>query len=130
MVQSPDMLLQFFKAQELEALLKTFVRDLLQPGVRETSDQLVGTFVSSAGSRITAGDIIERIDGRPLTADVDFYALLNRKVGALTLLSMLDPRTNARWDESVKPIAAREESELLYRRWVRRRRAGGWTGSS
>lgn len=48
-------LLQFFKQRELEALLKTFVRDLLQPGVRETSDQLVSTFVSSAGSRITGG---------------------------------------------------------------------------
>ncbi|MBK7858224.1 MAG: YihY/virulence factor BrkB family protein [Archangiaceae bacterium] len=48
-------LLQFFKQRELEALLKGFVRDLLQPGVREASDQLVNTFVSSAGSRITGG---------------------------------------------------------------------------
>src|SRR6185436_1555845 len=46
-------LLQFFKARELETLLKSFVRDLLSPGVRETSDQLIGTFVSSDGSRIT-----------------------------------------------------------------------------
>ena len=98
-------------------------------GVR-VAEVVAGGPVDKAESRITAGDIIERIDGRPLTADFDFYALLNRKAGELTLLSMLDPRTNARWDESVKPIAAREESELLYRRWVRRRRAGGWTGSS
>jgi membrane protein len=48
-------LLQFFKQRELEALLKGFVRDLLQPGIREASDQLVNTFVSSAGSRITGG---------------------------------------------------------------------------
>jgi tricorn protease len=91
-------------------------------GVR-VAEVVAGGPVDKAGSRITAGDIIERIDGRPLTADVDFYALLNRKVGELTLLSMHDPRTNARWDESVKPIAAREEGELLYQRWVRRRRA-------
>jgi membrane protein len=48
-------LLQFFKQKELEALLKTFVRDLLQPGVREQSDQLVNIFISSAGSAITGG---------------------------------------------------------------------------
>jgi membrane protein len=47
--------LQLFKQQELESLLKGFVRDLLQPGVREQSDQLVNIFVSSAGSRVTGG---------------------------------------------------------------------------
>ena len=44
-------------------------------------------------------------------------------MGKLTLLSVLDPDTDTRWEEPVKPIGARAENELLYRRWVRRRRA-------
>ncbi len=89
-------LLQWFKAQELETLLKGFVRDLLQPGVRETSDQLVNTFVSSAGSRITgtlsfaillfsAGLLLRHLDAslnevwavtrrRPLLVSIGLYA--------------------------------------------------------
>jgi len=53
---------------------------------------------------------------------MDFYDLLDRKAGKLTLLSLLDPSKDERWDESVKPISAGEEGELLYRRWVKDRR--------
>jgi C-terminal processing protease CtpA/Prc len=91
-------------------------------GVR-IAEVVEGGPVDKAASRIEAGNVIERIDGQPLTPDIDFYALLNRKVGKLTLLSVLDPRTNARWDEPVKPINGRAENELLYKRWVRERRA-------
>src|SRR5207237_9879297 len=66
---------------------------------------------------------IEKIDGEPIRPQMDFYALLNRKVSRLTLLSVFDPATNARWDEPVKPIGAGAENELLYQRWVRQRRA-------
>ena len=79
--------------------------------------------LDKAASRIEAGHIIEEIDGDPIMPQMDFYALLNRKVDKLTLLSVLDPDTGDRWNESVKPINGRAESELLYRRWVRRRRA-------
>ena len=48
--------------------------------------------------------------------------LLNRKVGKPTLLSLLDPRTNTRWDERVKPISGGAENDLLYERWVKQRR--------
>ncbi|MEJ2215267.1 MAG: S41 family peptidase [Gemmatimonadota bacterium] len=75
-----------------------------------------------AGSKIRAGDILERIDGQAITPDMDFYALLNRKVGKLTLLSLTNG-TGEHWDETVKPIGAGAEHELMYKRWVRRRRA-------
>ena len=54
---------------------------------------------------------------------MDFYKLLNRKAGKFTLLSVYDPASNKRWDETVKPIDGGEEGELLYKRWVRQRRA-------
>lgn len=44
-------LVQYFRAQQLEAALKSFVRDLLAPGVREQSDQLVDIAVSATASR-------------------------------------------------------------------------------
>jgi tricorn protease len=78
--------------------------------------------VDKAASKIRAGHVIEKIDGQPLTATLDFYQLLNRKVGKLTLLSVFDPAAGTRWDETVKPITGGEESQLLYRRWVKNRR--------
>jgi C-terminal processing protease CtpA/Prc len=48
--------------------------------------------------------------------------MLNRKAGKLTLLSVYDPATKARWDESVKPVSLGAENELLYKRWVKNRR--------
>ncbi|HTQ28803.1 MAG TPA: S41 family peptidase, partial [Puia sp.] len=73
-------------------------------------------------SKIKAGDIIEKIDDIPITADVDHYKLLNRKAGKLTLLSIYDPAAGKRWEETMKPISLDAEYELLYNRWVRNRR--------
>jgi len=70
-------------------------------------------------SRVKAGDIIEKIDGEAITADMDWNRLLNRKSGKLTLLSVYNPATKERWDESLKPITTTEENTLLYKRWVK-----------
>jgi Tol biopolymer transport system component len=78
--------------------------------------------LDKASSRIRAGHIIEKIDGQLLTDSLDFYQMLNRKVGKLTLLSVYDPATDTRWEESVKPISGGAENELLYKRWVNNRR--------
>ena len=75
-----------------------------------------------AASRVKTGCILEKIDGEAIPDTVDFYALLNRKSGKITLLSLYNPVTSERWDESVKPIASGTANELLYRRWVKNRR--------
>ena len=54
---------------------------------------------------------------------MDFYKLLNRKAGKYTLISVFDPAANKRWDETVKPVTRADENELMYKRWVRVRRA-------
>lgn len=72
----------------------------------------------SAGSKIKVGHIIEQIDGVAITPQMDYAQLLNRKAGKYTLLSILDPTTNTRYEETVKPISMNDENELLYRRWV------------
>lgn len=78
--------------------------------------------LDNAKSKIRAGHIIEKVDGIDITPEIDFYALLNRKIGKLTLLSVLDPTTNTRFEETLKPISRGEENELLYKRWVENRR--------
>lgn len=79
--------------------------------------------VDLAASTVKAGHVIEAIDGTRIDASLDFYKLLNRKTGKLTLLSVYDPASSKRWDEAVKPVSGGEEAELLYKRWVRQRRA-------
>jgi Tol biopolymer transport system component/C-terminal processing protease CtpA/Prc len=87
------------------------------------AEVIQGGPVDLAASTIKAGHIIEAIDGVPIDQSMDFYKLLNRKTGKLTLLSVFDPAANKRWDEPVKPVSGGEEGELLYKRWVRNRRA-------
>lgn len=78
--------------------------------------------LQKAGTKIKAGHIIEKIDGEAIDADTNPYALLNRKSGKPVLLSLLDPATNTRWDETVKPISQGAEDEMLYERWIKTRR--------
>jgi tricorn protease len=76
----------------------------------------------NALSRVKAGHVIEKIDGVAIAPTQDYHALLNRKAGKLTLLSLLDPATNTRYEQTLKPITRGQENELLYRRWVENRR--------
>ncbi len=86
------------------------------------SEVIEGGPIDKATSRIKAGNIIEKIDGLELTDTMDFYSVLNRKTGKLTLLSVYNPASGERWEESVKPIGIGEANELLYKRWVKNRR--------
>jgi Tol biopolymer transport system component len=79
--------------------------------------------VDLAASTTRAGHVVEAIDGTRIDASSDFYRLLNRKAGKFTLLSVYDPASNRRWEETVKPVGGGDEGELLYKRWVRQRRA-------
>ncbi|NLH77732.1 MAG: peptidase S41 [Acidobacteria bacterium] len=92
------------------------------PGLR-VAEVLAGGPLDKAGIKVKAGHVVEKIDGQALDRTVDHYRLLNRKAGQLVLLSVLDPATGARWEETVKPVSLGEEGALLYQRWVLARRA-------
>jgi Tol biopolymer transport system component/C-terminal processing protease CtpA/Prc len=96
--------------------------DYAGPGLK-VAEILSGGPLDKAALKIRAGHIIEKIDARALDGTVDHSQLLNRKAGQLTLLSVYDPATQKRWDEAVKPITLGQENGLLYRRWVKARRA-------
>lgn len=100
-------------------------------GLFYTNDTLPGLTISEvidrspvikAGSRVKAGTVIEQIDGEAITGRDEPARFLNRKAGRNVLLSLYDPMTGKRWEETVKPITRSEENELLYRRWVERNR--------
>lgn len=110
-------------ASDATASLGFFVDyDHAGPGLK-VAEVLSGGPLDKAALKIRAGHIVEKIDGLALDGSVDHYKLLNRKAGQLTLLSVHDPATKTRWEEAVKPISMGEEGALLYRRWVKARRA-------
>ncbi|MBI5442066.1 MAG: PDZ domain-containing protein, partial [Deltaproteobacteria bacterium] len=79
--------------------------------------------LQQAGSKVRAGVVITAIDGKTIAPGADWYPLLNRKAGTRVRLSLLDPASQKRWEESVKPISWDDQASLLYARWVRSRRA-------
>jgi len=79
--------------------------------------------LQSSETKVGVGTVIEAIDAHQIAAGENWYPLLNHKAGSLIRLSLFDPTTGKRWQETTKPISQRAESELLYLRWVRSRRA-------
>lgn len=71
---------------------------------------------------VKAGCIIEKVDGKEIEAGVDYFPLFEGKVGRKVVLSVYDPATKKRFEETVKAIGYGQQSELLYKRWVERNR--------
>lgn len=78
--------------------------------------------LTKADSKIQPGCIIEKIDGTPIKAGQDYYPLLSGKANKKVLLSVYNPATQERFEESVKPITYGSQSGLLYKRWVEKKR--------
>ena len=72
---------------------------------------------------VTAGCIIEKIDGNEIGSDADYNWMLDGKAGKPIRVTVYNPTTKKRFDVNVKAISKGEQQELLYRRWVDRNRA-------
>ena len=72
---------------------------------------------------VTAGCIIERIDGNDIKAGEDYNWMLDGKAGKKVRLDIFNPKTGKRFEVTVKAISREEQAELLYKRWVDRNRA-------
>jgi tricorn protease len=79
--------------------------------------------LDNSDSKVKAGTIIEKIDGEPISAKRNHFRLLNRKAGKKVLLSLYDPESGERWEETTKPISWGAQNQLLYKRWVENCRA-------
>jgi len=75
--------------------------------------------LKKAKSKARKGCIIEKIDGIAIKANEDYYPLLNHKSGKKVLLSLYNPNTKERWEESIKAISSWKLSDLLYQRWIK-----------
>ena len=83
-----------------------------------------------ARSKVKAGDIVEKINGKEITAEADYAALFNNLSRKKTLVYLYNPQTKERWEEVVMPISNGAFNELLYTRWVKQRAADvdKWSG--
>jgi len=71
---------------------------------------------------VTAGCIIESIDGTPIKAGEDYYPLLDGKAGKNVRLGIKSAK-GKKFDVTIKAISQGELTDLLYKRWVDRNRA-------
>src|SRR5690606_1571542 len=76
------------------------------------TEVIAGGPLDRAESKVKAGVVIEKIDGVVISQENDWNALLNRKDGKNTLLSLYDPASGKRWEETTKPITFQEEASL------------------
>ena len=71
---------------------------------------------------VTAGCIVEAIDGHPIKAGEDYNWMLDGKAGKPMRVSVRNPKGNATFSVVVKPVSQSQLSTLLYKRWVDRNR--------
>ena len=67
---------------------------------------------------VTAGCVIEKINGEPILRGTDYYPMLNGKAGKMVRVAVFNPKTKKRFEVEVKPVGAEALSDLLYKRWV------------
>ena len=73
-------------------------------------------------TEVTAGCIIESIDGAPIKAGEDYFPLLDGKAGKNVRLGIKSAQ-GKKFDVTVKAISQSKLNDLLYKRWVDRNRA-------
>ena len=71
---------------------------------------------------VTAGCIIEKIDGNDIKAGEDYNWMLDGKAGKPVRVTVYNPNTKQRNDVTIKPVSSGQLSDLLYKRWVEHNR--------
>ena len=70
---------------------------------------------------VTPGCIIEKIDGTPIKAGMDYNSLLDGKVGKNVRLNVKSTK-GKQFEVNIKAISQSDLNDLLYKRWVDRNR--------
>lgn len=91
------------------------------PGLK-IAEVISGGPLDRADLGVTPGMVISHIDGVRLTGEANSDALLNHKAGKRVRLTFVIDSRKGSIDRVVRPITLVEQSELLYRRWVEKRR--------
>jgi C-terminal processing protease CtpA/Prc len=102
------------------ASLGLFYDDTFEGNGMKIKEIIPKSNLTKKKNEVTAGCIIEKIDGTPVENNADY--LLAGKVGKNILLSIYNPATGKRFEIAIKGISQAAETELLYSRWVERNR--------
>jgi len=100
------------------ASLGVYIDDNYMGNGIKITELMEGSPLTNGDKKVVAGVIIEAIDGVKISPKMNYFRLLNRKAGSPIIISYLNPSTNERWKERVKPISLRQENELRYQRWI------------
>jgi tricorn protease len=116
-------------ADETASLGAFYDLDYAGPGVK-IAEVIAGGPLDKAGFTVGAGTVIEAVDGETIAAGKGLERYLNRKAGQKVLLAVSNPAPGGaagaapvKSEITVKPVGARDENGLLYRRWVLRNQA-------
>lgn len=107
-------------AAEPTAELGLFIDDRTGRDGLLVEEVVAGGPFDRSTSKLRAGATILAIDGTEIKAGMDYFPLLNGKVGKYILVTYRTAGGET-IDEKVKPISSGMLSSLLYRRWVRQR---------
>lgn len=102
------------------ATLAAFYDEGYQGDGLKVKEVIKGSPLEVGKNPVTAGCIITAIDGVKIKAGMDYYPLLEGKVGRYTRLSI--EKDGKEYDMTIKPVSQGTEDALLYRRWVERNR--------
>lgn len=105
------------------ASLATYFDDDYEGDGLRVVEPIAGGPLSTAKAGIKAGDIITAIDGVAITAGMDYNPLLMNKADKRVRLTVRSAADGSERNIEVKPISSGEESDLLYKRWVRHNQA-------
>ena len=81
------------------------------------SEVISGGPLDNADSKIKAGDIIIKINGKTIKSDENWNKYLNNIQDKNTLLTIKSGNSN--FEETIKPVSVGSERALMYKRWVR-----------
>lgn len=74
--------------------------------------------------RVSTGDYLIAIDGKPVKAGDEFWQLLNYRLNRKVAVTFNNkPTTEGAWNTRIEPTTMANYSQLRYERWVKERRA-------
>lgn len=94
---------------------------LFDNGSFKISEVLDDSPLKHADKAVAQGMTLAAIDGTMLDQGTNMFALLNNKAGERTRLTF-KPESGDAFDVVIKPVSLREESNMMYERWVESRR--------
>ncbi|MGY3053488.1 tricorn protease [Pedobacter sp. UYEF25] len=84
-------------------------------------DVIEGGPFDNAKTDMKVNMVIDKINGKAITDEVDWSSFLNHEAGNFTRIDFHNPKTKQTYSEIVKPIAGGlETNNLLYKRWTDR----------